>query len=155
VTLTTEVIADSWLVEMLWDETSVGGPTQLIIKPADPTNPPNSGLSQVVLRDITFTAKKPVMKANKEEVALLRQLSKDRAITKEYLSILSKVYVGLDSKPLFHLVELTGKSYPAIRNHLWQATKKGLLKRSPGRAGGVISDEAARIVRREVHNDYE
>jgi hypothetical protein len=51
-------------------------------------------------------------------------------------------------KPLDHLAELTGKSPAAIKNHLWQATRKGLLERSPGRVGGKLTTEATKVLAR-------
>jgi hypothetical protein len=53
-------------------------------------------------------------------------------------------------KPLEHLAEVTGKSAAAIKNHLWQATRKGLLERSPGRVGGHLTREATKILERIV-----
>ena len=50
------------------------------------------------------------------------------------------------SKSLEHFAEVTGKSAAAIKNHLWQATRRGLLERSPGRAGGRVSAKAAELI---------
>jgi hypothetical protein len=41
---------------------------------------------------------------------------------------------------------MTGKSSTAIKSHLWQATRKGLLELSPGRAGGQTTDKARPIL---------
>jgi hypothetical protein len=74
----------------------------------------------------------------------------DRAITDTYLALLARAYVsavsrGVD-KPLEYLADLTGKSNAAIKNHLWTATRRGLLERSPGRAGGKVTSKGARLI---------
>ena len=64
------------------------------------------------------------------------------------------MYVGAvnqgQGKPLDYLAEVTGKSPAAVKNHLWQASRKGLLERSPGRVGGKITAEATKVLERIV-----
>jgi hypothetical protein len=76
------------------------------------------------------------------------------AITNEYLALLSRVYVGAvnqgQSKPLEHLAEITGNSAAAIKNHLWKATREKLLERSPGRAGGRVTNKAAALIEAQL-----
>ncbi len=73
------------------------------------------------------------------------------SITPEYLALLSRVYVGAvnrgQDKPLDYLAEVTGNSLAAVKNHLWQATRKGLLERSPGRAGGRVTEKGGDILK--------
>lgn len=65
------------------------------------------------------------------------------SISDEYLALLSRAYVGAvnegEPKPLEFLAAIADKSNSAIKNHLWRATRKGFLERSPGRAGGRIT----------------
>jgi hypothetical protein len=69
-------------------------------------------------------------------------------ITDEYLAMLSVVYSAAASqpKPLEYLAGISGKTPATIKNHLWQATRKGLLERSPGGAGGRITPKATDLL---------
>jgi hypothetical protein len=40
--------------------------------------------------------------------------------------------------------------HAAIKNHLWQATRRGLLERSPGRAGGKTTAKAKNLIAPEM-----
>lgn len=150
-----------WVAEMQWPEGETqGGPAVLVIYPSDPDACPPGGLSQTVLRDVDFkyaldrlrgklAASKRWQRVRQDAedklAALLVSHATSGAITPEYLALLSRVYIGAvnngQEKPLEHLAALTGKSAAAIKNHLWQATRKGLLERSPGRAGGHMTDK--------------
>lgn len=154
-----------WVAEMQWPEGETqGGPAVLVIYPADPDACPAGGLSSTVLRDVDFGYARDKLRASlsnskrweharrRTEDALSSLLAEHAggAITSEYLALLSRVYVGavqdgLD-KPLDHLAVLTGNSASAIKNHLWQATRKGLLERSPGRAGGHLTSKGRAVL---------
>jgi hypothetical protein len=155
-----------WVAEMQWPEGETqGGPAVLVIYPSNPDTCPPGGLSQTVLRDVDFKYALDRLRssfANSKRWERARQRSEEKltgllaehaaggAITPEYLALLSRVYVGAvkqgQGKPLDYLAEVTGKSPAAIKNHLWQATRKGLLKRSPGRAGGKLKPEATKVL---------
>jgi hypothetical protein len=158
-----------WVAEMQWPEGETqGGPAVLVIRPSDPDNYPAGGLSQTVLRDVDFkealdtlrrqlTSSKRWDRARRQSEEQLTALLVDHAaggITPEYLALLSRVYIDAvnrgQDKPLEHLAEITRKSAAAIKNHLWQATRKDLLKRSPGRVGGHLTREATEILERIV-----
>ncbi|OKH76246.1 hypothetical protein EB73_03190 [Mycobacterium sp. SWH-M3] len=154
-----------WLAEMRWPEGETqGGPAVLLIRPSDPDNYPAGGLSQTVLREVDFKHALERLRSrlsnskwwdrararSQERVTALLVDHAQGGITPEYLALLSRVYVGAVSqgqdKPLDYLAEVTGKSTASIKNHLWQATRKGLLERSPGRAGGRITDKARTVL---------
>ncbi|WP_255245957.1 hypothetical protein [Mycobacterium persicum] len=155
-----------WVAEMQWPEGETqGGPAVLVIYPSDPERCPPGGLSQTVLRDVDFKYALDKLRssfANSKRWERARQRSEEKltgllaehaaggAITSEYLALLSRVYVGAvkqgQEKPLDYLAEVTGKSPAAIKNHLWQATRKGLLERSPGRVGGKLTAEATKVL---------
>lgn len=155
-----------WVAEMQWpDGETQGGPAVLVIYPSNPDAYPPGGLSQTVLRDVDFKYAQERLRASfkyskrfqrsRDQLAeLLVEHAAGSAITPEYLSLLSRVYIDAvkhgQGKPLEYLAEMTGKSSAAIKNHLWQATRKGLLERSPGRAGGHITDKASSILGRLV-----
>jgi hypothetical protein len=154
-----------WVAEMQWPEGQTsGGPAVLVIHPSDPDNYPPGGLSQTVLRDVDF---KYALDRLRAQLASSKRWDRARrqgqekvvtalidhaggSITPEYLALLSRVYVGAvnqgQAKPLDYLAEVTGNSPAAIKNHLWQARRKALLERSPGRAGGRVTEKAARIL---------
>jgi DNA-binding MarR family transcriptional regulator len=150
---------------MQWPEGETqGGPAVFVIYPSDPDTPPPGGLSQTVLRDVDFGYARDRLRAslsNSKRWENARRRTEDTlssllaehaggSITPEYLALLSRVYVdavknGRD-KPLDHLAALTGNSASAIKNHLWQATRRGLLERSPGRAGGHLTDKGSAVL---------
>jgi hypothetical protein len=157
-----------WTAEMQWPNgVTQGGPAVLVIHPtkADPDNRcPPGGLSQTLLRDIDF---KDALDKLREHLARSKRWDRARrenhdrltallvdasggAITEEYLALLSRVYVGAvnqgQDKPLDYLADITGNSAAAIKNHLWRATRELFLERSPGRAGGRVTDKAARTL---------
>lgn len=155
-----------WVAQMRWPHGETqGGPAVLLIRPSNPDGYPPGGLSQTVLRDVDFKYALEQLRgqlASSKRWDRARQKSLEKvvsalvdhaggSITPEYLALLSRVYVGAvnqgQSKPLDYLAEVTGNSPAAIKNHLWQATRKGLLERSPGRAGGHITEKAAEILR--------
>ncbi len=155
-----------WVCEMQWPEGQTqGGPGVLVIRPAAEGTYPAGGISQTLLRDIDFKAALNTLRQqqaggkrwtqmrerNQAKMnALLVSYGSDGAITDEYLALLSRAYVAAVSmgqdKPLDYLAELTGKSFSAIQSHLWKATRKGLLERSPGRVGGKVTGKAANIL---------
>ncbi|MGG7103124.1 MULTISPECIES: hypothetical protein [Rhodococcus] len=164
-----------WVAAMQWPEGETqGGPAMLVIYPSDPDTCPPGGLSQTVLRDVDFkdaldrlrgklAASKRWERVRQSTADKLNALLADHAasgaITPEYLALLSRVYVGVvnngQDKPLEHLAALTGKSASAIKNHLWQATRKGLLERSPGRAGGHLTDKGRAVLEPVLSGDNE
>ena len=154
-----------WVAEMQWPEGETqGGPAVLVIYPSDPSTRPPGGLSQTVLRDVDFGYARDRLRASlsnskrwenarkRTEDALSSLLNEHAggSITPDYLALLSSVYVGAvksgQDKPLEHLAKITGNSAAAIKNHLWQATRKGLLERSPGRAGGHLTDKGRQVL---------
>jgi|GEM_PF-3932964 len=155
-----------WVAEMKWPEGETqGGPAVLLIRPSDPDSYPAGGLSQTVLRDVDFKTALDKLRRQLDSSKRWnssRRLSEEKlvallgdhsggSITAEYLALLSRVYVGAvnrgQSKPLEYLSEVTGNSPAAIKNHLWQATRHKLLERSPGRAGGRVTNDAAKILK--------
>lgn len=148
-----------WVAEMQWPEgRTQGGPAVLLIYPSDPDACPPGGLSQTVLRDMNFREALDLLRAGltfskraqrvRQQVTdnlakLLIEHAKGGSITPAYLATLSRAYLDAvdngQGRPLDHLAGITGKSTAAIKNHLWQATRKGILVRSPGRAGGHLT----------------
>lgn len=155
-----------WVAQMQWpDGQTQGGPAVLLIRPSDPDGYPAGGLSQTVLRDVDFKAALDKLRTSltvssritqaRERTAekmngILREHAELGSLTDTYLALLSRAYVSAVSRgqerPLDYLSEVTGKSAAAVKNHLWQATRKGLLERSPGRAGGSVTNLAASII---------
>lgn len=154
-----------WVAKMEWPKGKTqGGPAVLVIHPSDPDEHPPGGLSQTVLREVDFKGALEKLRRQlenskrwnrsrrqgEEKVTALLVEHAGGSITPEYLTLLSRVYVGAlnqgQTKPLDYLAEVTGNSPAAIKNHLWQATRKGLLERSPGRAGGHLTGKAATIM---------
>ncbi|MYV31968.1 hypothetical protein GQ649_32740 [Rhodococcus sp. DSM 6344] len=162
-----------WVAEMQWPEGETqGGPAVLVIYPSDPDACPPGGLSQTVLRDVDFKYALDRLRgklAGSKRWQRVRQNTEDKltgllashaargAITPEYLTLLSRAYIDAvnngQEKPLEYLASLTGKSAAAIKNHLWQATRKGLLERSPGRAGGHLTDKGRAVLAPVVSGD--
>jgi hypothetical protein len=160
-----------WVAEMTWAEGDIqGGPSMLVIQPADPDNVPAGGLSSTVLRAVDFrTAAATLHEAMSESAAVLEQIRErqrkgpkliDRVrealesegVTDHYLALLVERYVSLvntgQEKPVDYLAVKLGRSLATVKGHLWQARKRGLLTGgSPGRKGGEVSEEAMRLVR--------
>lgn len=159
-----------WRAQMQWPKGKTqGGPAVLLVHPAGPESAdtvPDGGISHTILREIDFRSALDALRRaldsadkwqqSREEseqrvIDLLKQHAAIPSVTDDYLALLSRVYVGAvnrgQSKPLEHLAEETGKSPAAIKNHLWQATRKGLLERSPGRAGGSVTQKAAGLLK--------
>ncbi|AEM91696.1 HTH DNA binding protein [Mycobacterium phage Aeneas] len=143
-----------WTIEMVWGDDLQGGPVTLTVRPTDPDNPPRGGISQTVLREINFTeaasSVRTVSSLYEGWEETLRSLSESRRLTDDYLTVLSAVYSDFTSKggkkPLEHLQEITGKSNAAVKSHLWQATRRGLLARSPGRRSGSLTAKGEGIL---------
>lgn len=149
---------------MTWYEGDDNGPGQLVVSPTDPGQRPAGGLSQTVLRGINFNdAVKTIRKAD-EFAGKLPKINWDtigseladmsaNGITDEYLAWLSLVYSASarsTPKPVQYLGELTGKSPATIKSHLFQATRKNFLERSPGRPGGRVTLEAVGFLKAET-----
>lgn len=154
-----------WVCEMEWPEGErQGGPRTLVIRPSNPNNYPTGGISSTLLREIDFRQalkrlrrrldfnerfEKRREKAREAGLARLRRFV-GTGITDEYLVVLSREYLrAVDdgvAKPLEFLAKETGQSHAAIKNHLWQATRRGLLQRNPGRAGGTLTERAREIL---------
>lgn len=151
---------EEWTVEMAWYEDDRHGPGRLEIRPTDPSRRPAGGLSQTVLRDVDFAAAVDQMRETEAVAAKLPRINwetigdeladlSEGGITDGYLAMLSLVYCASNQpKPLEFLAELTGKSSAAIKSHLWQATRKGFLVRSPGRRGGRFTAKAVDLLTR-------
>lgn len=158
-----------WVCEMEWPEgVTQGGPAVLVIRPSDPENYPAGGISSTVLREIDF---RDAAKRLRRQLAMsdrrgtareryeqdlserLRALLSE-GVSEKYLANLSSAYVSLtnrgQAKPLERLAEMTGKSAAAIKNHLWQATRKGFLERSAGRAGGKLTEKSIELLDHNV-----
>jgi hypothetical protein len=156
-----------WTCKLEWPEGETqGGPVKLTLEPSDPNDYPAGGISSTLLREVDFKAALDILRrqqvrskqwqrvraANEKRVnALLAAHAAEGAITDEYLTLLSRVYVAAVSsgqdKPLEYLAELLDKTHASIQNHLWQATRRGLLERSPGRSGGKLTAKAANLMR--------
>lgn len=154
-----------WVCEMEWPEgVTQGGPAMLVIRPSDPENYPAGGISSTVLREIDF---RDAVDRLRRQLAASERWGKAReryeegrserlraalshGVTDEYLALLSSAYVSLtnhgQAKPLERLAEMIGKSAAAIKNHLWQATRKGFLERSPGRVGGKLTEKSVELL---------
>ncbi|WP_421843662.1 hypothetical protein [Mycobacterium sp.] len=146
---------DEWTADMTWYEGDRNGPGELVVRATDPDKRPAGGVSQTVLREIDFTkvvdairgtqvVAESIPKINWETIGIELADMSASGISDEYLAMLSVAYSASSKrpKPLEFLGELSGKSPAAIKNHLWQATRKGLLERSPGRAGGSVTLKA-------------
>ena len=156
-----------WTVEMYWPEDEIqGGPLKLVIRPTDEDNVPLGGISSTVLRAIDFrtgaakareeVAAEDLANAQLEEkplqvaMPLLKTLLDKGGLTDVYLVLLAHEYIARvvrgEAKPVDHIAEELGKSLGTVKNHLWQARNRGLLKGgSAGRKGGYVPPEAAQI----------
>lgn len=153
-----------WTIEMYWKEDEIqGGPLKLVVRPTDEKDVPTGGISSTVLREIDFRsgAAKAREQVAAEDLAyeqqrpgvampLLKQILDTGGITDVYLVLLAAEYIGRvvrgEAKPVDHIAEELGKSLGTVKNHLWQARNRGLLRGgSPGRKGGFVPPEAAQI----------
>lgn len=154
-----------WTAHMAWRDGDHNGPSRLIVEPTSPDNYPAGGISQTVLRGIKFGGVIDAIRKGREAIAesagdepappidweatgtRLIELS-ENGISEPYLAALSWAYSAAANqpKPLERLANVTGKSPSAIKSHLWHATRAGLLYRSPGRAGGAVTERALRIL---------
>ena len=155
-----------WTVQMQWpNRVTQGGPAVLIIHPSDADSDnesPAGGITQTLLREVDFKDALDALREGIGSSERRRQTSDDNqrrvtellkehaalgVITDVYMALLARAYVGAvnqgQAKPLEYLATLTDKSEAAIKNHLWRATRKGFLERTPGRAGGRVTDKAA------------
>ncbi len=159
-----------WVCQMQWPEGQTqGGPAVLVIQPSDPDNYPAGGISSTLLREVDFKAALETLRrqhasskrwerarATADEKVTRRLLdhAEIRKLTDTYLALLARTYVSAVSqgqeKPLHYLAELTGKSHAAIKHHLSTATRRGLLERSHGRAGGTVTPKAARLIEQDL-----
>jgi len=158
-----------WYVTMEWPPgVTSGGPMTLTIQPANPEAYPPGGISSTLLREIDFRAAVATLRRQVASVEHSERTYEEiqrrwaerlerivsSTITDRYLAVLARTYVGAvnqgQDKPLQYLAGVTGKSVSAVKNHLWQATRRGLLERDPGRAGGRITEKAAETLREFV-----
>jgi hypothetical protein len=156
-----------WTVEMYWREYEIqGGPLKVVVRPTDEKNVPLGGISSTVLREIDFrtgaakareqvaaedldyaqTAKKPLQVA----MPVLKGILDTDGLTDVYLVLLAGEYVARwvrgEAKPVDRIADGLGKSLGTVKNHLWQARKRGLLKGgSAGRKGGFVPHDAEQI----------
>lgn len=163
-------LGNDWEVEMTWPEgTTQGGPSTLVVRPADPGACPAGGLSSTVLRGIKFREAEAQLRKqlaigerrrdsrDKYEAKRLERIREELAkgISPEYLALLSSLYVsrvnGGQPKPVEAIADELGKGVQTIRGHLWQArTQHHLLKGTTGRKGGELTPEAVKILERIV-----
>lgn len=147
-----------WVAMLEWPEgVTSGGPASVVVEPADPDRCPHGGLSQTVLRAIDFRDAAEQLRTqlagaetdSAEDDESIRAALAD-GVSDEYLARLSVRYVAVtgagQSKPLQVLAEITGKTPSTVKGHLWTARKRGFLLGSQGRAGGVVTPEARRIL---------
>lgn len=145
-----------WTAEMTWHDGTQGGPDVLTIRPTNHGSRPAGGISQTVLRDINFKTALDVLRLHSTPQAG-RETADERlaalaggALTDEYLAALACAYVLAvadgQAKPVEHLAKVAGGSVAAVRGQLWQATRKGLLERSAGRAGGRLTAKAEELL---------
>lgn len=166
-----------WHVQAMWPDGEQGGPAMLVIQPSadyDGAEPPAGGLSHTLLRDIDFAYGRALLRQRLEQskdwqarradseqkvVDALKAHAEDQRVTDAYLALLSRVYVAMSNegqqKPNDVLAEMVGKTPAAIRNHLWQATRKKFLERSAGRAGGRMMPQGAAEVGKALGHDAE
>lgn len=143
---------------MTWHDNDRNGPSELAIRPTDAKNAPSGGISQTVLREVDIARAVELVRASEarpelpeldwEVVGPLLASASVLGITDGYLALLSLFYCSAAArpKPLEFLAKLAGKTPAAIKNHLWRATNKGLLERSPGRAGGSLTPKAINLL---------
>jgi hypothetical protein len=157
----------AWVVEMTWAEDEIqGGPSMLVIRPADAEKVPLGGLSSTILRQVDFREGAEKLRAVMAVAGLLSELrgepgkgpapietvrdALEQGVSDDYLALLAVEYVGRvnagQEKPVDHMAEELGRSLATIKGHLWQARKRGLLTGgSPGRKGGETSEEARQL----------
>lgn len=150
-----------WQVVYRWPEGELhGGPEELTIRPAERGAYPAGGISQTVLREINFreaaATHRSQVEANRQgrrptDSKLIAGLKKSAAggVSDFYLARLSELYVlwadaGLSNPgPIERLADELGRSSKTVQNQLWAAQRKGILTdRTPGRAGGKLTDTA-------------
>lgn len=149
---------DEWTAEMTWHDNDRNGPSELLIRPTSAKHRPSGGISQTVLRWIDIAGAVELVRASEakpnfpemdwETVGPLLASASVLGVTDGYLALLSLFYCSAAAKPkpLEFLAQLAGKTPAAIKNHLWRATNKGLLERSPGRAGGSLTPKAIHLL---------
>lgn len=147
---------------MKWYEDDDNGPSELVLKPTPGGKIPAGGISQTVLREVNITgAIDVVRRSNQAREAtpelppvdwdtvgqVLNDLSAN-GITDSYLAALAWAYSSAANrpKPQERLAELTGKTPAAIKSHLWHATRRDLLERTPGRKGGAVTPKAIELL---------
>lgn len=155
-----------WTAEMTWYDDDRHGPGRVVIRPTDPDNRPPGGLSQTVLRDVDFAAAVEDLRETEAYVAKIPPINWDTIGSEladlstagvkdlHYLARLSQAYCELaasETKPMERLATLTGKSAAAIKSHLWEATRRGLLERSAGRRGGRMTETATELLPKAVN----
>jgi hypothetical protein len=88
-----------WVAEMTWAEGDIqGGPSMLVIQPADPDNVPAGGLSSTVLRAVDFrTAAATLHEAMSESAAVLEQI---RERQRKGPKLIDRVREALESEGL-------------------------------------------------------
>lgn len=154
-------LPNGWVAEMTWaDDDYIGGPTQLVVKPADPAKPPAGGLSSTVLRDVRFKSviddyRAATAPESDSEGSLKRLVeSRSEGVSDYYLALLSQEYVAAhrrgQQKINDYLAEILGKSIETTKQHLWKATRVGLLERTSARAGGRLTEKAINLLNRKV-----
>lgn len=156
-----------WRAQMQWGSGELqGGPAIVLLQPNNPGDSvPDGGISHTLLREIDFRAALDALRrsiasadewrTSREEstrrvLGLLKEHASSPNVTDDYLALLARAYVGAVNQgktgPLQYLAEVTGKTPAAIKNHLWRSTRSGFLERSPGRAGGHVTNKGAAVL---------
>jgi hypothetical protein len=160
-------VGDDWHVVMEWPEgVEDGGPSKLTIKPVGAY--PVGGLSSTVLRQIDF---RKAIDALRQQITDDQERDEYRAaetaavanwhikrlrtvlargVTDEYLALLSSEYVSAvtrgQARVNDYLAEMAGVPVSTLRGHLGRARRRGFLTGDPGRKGGELEPEAAKIM---------
>lgn len=153
-----------WMAILEFGDEPEAGPISLTVRPTNTENPPRGGLSSVIMRELNFTeavAQMRTARAIVHEGAFfawsdtwaedVREEFRTNGISDLYLSMLSALYLSLvrdgERRVMEALTTRAGaKSQAAAKSHLWQATRRGLLVRSAGRAGGHLTDRAIALL---------
>ncbi|WP_019809074.1 hypothetical protein [Saccharomonospora halophila] len=155
-----------WTAVLSFGPRSVDGPVSITVSPTDPERPPHGGLSSVALREIdiraAIKAREPRTSGSaagrwrmeQNGIREARQLFESEGVTDHYLTALSQLYLSAvergEHRPLRWLADRTGRTYSTVKSHLWQATRRGILERSSGRAGGALTEKGKALSARNA-----
>lgn len=152
-----EIDRGRWIAELVWREGDTHGPSELVVRPADPERRGFAGISHTVLREINFRLDRldelsatPRLAPVAVDPGELRRAAKD-GLSDRYLALLAAAYVERaerrESYITRSLAEDVGKREGTIRQHLWQARKRGLMTGgSHGLVGGKLTAKARELL---------